>query len=109
MAVLVLGLTVSCNDPLLTRAESRDPIRNYPGGFVIMAERAGIPFLPGFINAIQILAAFSVATVNLFVAVPCSLSSILIRPEPIPPGISGREYGLVISPNRQGYTFPLHC
>jgi hypothetical protein len=105
-----LGLTVSCNDPLLTRAESRDPIRNYPGGFVIMAERAGIPFLPSFINAIQILAAFSVATVNLFVAVPCSLSRIiLIHLEPIPAGISGRGYGLVISPNRQGHTFPLHC
>jgi len=74
MAVLVLGLTVSCNDPLLTRAESRDPIRNYPGGFVIMAERAGIPFLPSFINSIMILAAFSVATVDLFVAVSCLVS-----------------------------------
>jgi yeast amino acid transporter len=72
-AVLVLGLTVSCNDPLLTRQESRDPIRNYPGGFVIMALRAGIPFLPDLINAIQILAAVSVATVNIYVSVITSL------------------------------------
>ena len=68
-AVLILGLTVSCNDPLLMRQEARDPIRNYPGGFVIMAERAGIPGLPDLINAIQILAAISVGTVNIYVAV----------------------------------------
>jgi amino acid transporter len=72
LSVLVLGLTVSANDPLLVRQESRDPTRNYPGGFVVMAERAGIPVLPDLINAIMILAAFSVATVNLFVAVPNS-------------------------------------
>jgi amino acid permease len=72
LSVLVLGLTVSCNDPLLSRQESRDPVRNYPGGFIVMAERAGIPILPDLINAIMILAAFSVATVNLFVAVPSS-------------------------------------
>jgi len=68
-AVLILGLTVSCNDPLLMRQEARDPIRNYPGGFVIMAKRAGIPGLPDLINAIQILAAISVGTVNIYVAV----------------------------------------
>lgn len=71
-AVLVLGLTVSCNDPLLSRQELRDPIRNYPGGFVVMAERAGIPVLPHFINAIQILASISVATINIYVAVSAS-------------------------------------
>jgi len=69
MAVLVLGLTVSCNDPLLTRKLSNDEVRNYPGGFVVMAERAGLPHLGSFINVIMILAAFSVATVDLFVAV----------------------------------------
>ena len=69
LSVLVLGLTVSANDPLLVRDESRDPVRNYPGGFVVMAERAGIPVLPDLINGIMILAAFSVATVNLFVSV----------------------------------------
>ena len=69
MAVFVLGLTVSCNDPLLTRSLSHDPLRNYPGGFVIMALRAGLPLLASFINAIMIVAAVSVATVNLFVAV----------------------------------------
>jgi amino acid transporter len=77
LAVLVLGLTVSCNDPLLTRQESRDPIRNYPGGFVIMAERAGIPFLPDFINAIQILASISVATVDLYVSVIALLTQLM--------------------------------
>lgn len=68
-AVLILGLTVSCNDPLLTRQEARDPITNYHGGFVIMAARAGIPVLPDLINAIQILASISVATLDIYVAV----------------------------------------
>jgi yeast amino acid transporter len=68
-AVLALGLTVDCNDPLLVRKEFGDAIRNYPGGFIIMAERAGIRGLPDLINAIQILAAFSVATANLYISV----------------------------------------
>jgi len=69
MSVVGLTLTVSCNDPLLEKLELRDPVRNYPGGFVIMAERSGINGLPDLINAIQILAAFSVATVNIYVSV----------------------------------------
>ena len=76
-AVLVLGLTVDCNDPLLTRKESGDPYRNYPGGFIIMALRAGIPSLAHLINAIQILAAFSVATANIYVAVTDSICNFL--------------------------------
>jgi yeast amino acid transporter len=69
LAVVGLGLTVSTDDPLLTRAASGDPIRNYPGGFVIMAERAGIPVLPSLINILMIIAAFSMTNVGLFVAV----------------------------------------
>lgn len=69
LAALVLGIAVSANDPLLTLRQSYDPIRDYPGGFIIMAERAGISVLPDFINAIMILAAFSVATADIYVAV----------------------------------------
>ena len=70
LAVAGLGLSVSVDDPLLALHRSRDPIRNYPGGFIIMAERAGIPVLPHLINVIMIIAAFSMATAGLFVAVP---------------------------------------
>jgi yeast amino acid transporter len=69
LAVVGLGLSVYMDDPLLTRAASGDPIRNYPGGFVIMAERAGIPVLPSLINVLMIIAAFSMANAGLFVAV----------------------------------------
>ena len=69
LAVFGLGLSVSTADPLLALPTSNGPVRNYPGGFVIMAERAGIPVLPDLINVVMIIAAFSMATAGLFVAV----------------------------------------
>jgi amino acid permease len=69
LAVFGLGLSVSSADPLLALPTSKGPVRNYPGGFVIMAERAGIPVLPDLINVVMIIAAFSMATAGLFVAV----------------------------------------
>ena len=69
LAVFALGLSVSSTDPLLALPTSNDPVRNYPGGFVIMAERAGIPALPDFINVVMIIAAFSMTTAGLFIAV----------------------------------------
>jgi yeast amino acid transporter len=68
-SVLMLGLTVSANDPILNLPESGSSVRNYPGGFIAMAERAGIPVLPHLINAVMIIAVLSVATANLFVTV----------------------------------------
>lgn len=68
-AMLALGISVSANDPILNLQSSDDPIRNYPGGFVIMAERAGIPVLPHIINVIMILAALSTATGDIYVTV----------------------------------------
>jgi yeast amino acid transporter len=63
-AVLVLGLNLSPDDPALSPANP-----NYPGGFIIMAQRAGIPVLPHIINAVMIIAALSVAIANLYVVV----------------------------------------
>src|SRR5277367_5160226 len=40
-AIFVLGFTVSSRDPLLL-----DTSQYYPGGFILMAERAGIPIVP---------------------------------------------------------------
>lgn len=68
-AVLGLGLTVYKDDPILRGVVDGQLIRNYPGGFIIMAERSGIPVLPDFINCLMILAAFSMANAGLFVAV----------------------------------------
>lgn len=76
-AVLVLGLTVSSNDPLLGLL-SKDEKRQYPGGFVIMAERDGRQTLAQIINVVMILAVFSAANINLYVAVWPSLSSVVI-------------------------------
>ena len=70
LAVLALRISVSANDPILTLpANGNDHIRNYPGGFIIMVERAGIAVLPHIINAVMIIAAFSTATADLYVTV----------------------------------------
>jgi yeast amino acid transporter len=75
-AVLILGLTVSSSDPLLNLTE--DTNARYPGGFIIMAERAGIPAVPHIINATIILAALSVVTVDIYVTVlPILLISLI--------------------------------
>jgi amino acid transporter len=76
LAVFALGLSVSSADPLLALPTSNDPLRNYPGGFVIMAERAGIPLLPDLINGVMIIAAFSMATAGLCVAVLYLIASL---------------------------------
>lgn len=94
MSMLGLSLTVSSNDPLLRKSEVRDSTRNYPGAFVIMAERAGIKVLPDLINAIQILAAYSVATVDLYVSVILPLHNLII--ESIASGVGGREDGSIL-------------
>lgn len=67
LAILMLGLTVSPSDPLLTLPEDTRP--NYPGSFIVMVERAGIPFVPDLVNAVMIIAATSVATLDIYVAV----------------------------------------
>ena len=67
--VLILGLTVSANDPILTLGVSSDPIRLFPGGFIVMAERAGMPAFAHFINVVMLVAAISVASANLYFAV----------------------------------------
>jgi len=68
LAALALGLSVSPNDPLLNLPLSDGPIRNYPGGFIIMAERAGIGGLGGFVNFLMIIAIFSAATADVYFA-----------------------------------------
>ena len=80
LAVLVLGITVSPNDPLLTlRTSKTSPLnypgvsdgapRKYPGGFIIMAQRAGIPRLPDFINVVMLIGIISAATADVYFAV----------------------------------------
>jgi yeast amino acid transporter len=64
-AILVLGITVSSDDLLLANG----PIRNYPGVFIIMAERAGIHVLPHIINLVMILAIWSAATADIYFSV----------------------------------------
>lgn len=66
-AIFFLGLTVSSNDPMLQLPQNKNP--RYPGGFVIMSRRAGIPIVPDIINFVMIVAAFSVATADLYVTV----------------------------------------
>ena len=74
-AVFILGLTVSPNDyllklplsPSITASDPNPPI--YPGGFIVMAERAGIPILPDLINMVMIIATLSVATADIYVTV----------------------------------------
>jgi len=68
----MLSLTVSPNDPLLTLPTISDSVtkaRSFAGGFIIMAERASLPRLADFINAIMILAILSVATLDIYVSV----------------------------------------
>lgn len=71
-AVLVLALTVPSNDPLLRLSENDK--RHYPGPFVLMVERGGIPVLAHIINVVMVLAALSVATANLYITVRRQLS-----------------------------------
>jgi amino acid permease len=70
--VFILGLTVSSNDPLLllpTTPNPQTPGRIYPGAFIIMAERAGLPAVAHIINAVMVLAVLSAATADIYVTV----------------------------------------
>ena len=64
-ASFTLGITVSANDPILTQTDNAI----YHGPFILMLQRAGIPGLPSLVNAVMIIAAVSVATADLYVAV----------------------------------------
>jgi yeast amino acid transporter len=75
--VFVLGLTVSPNDPLLqlpTTPNPQAPGRIYPGAFIIMAERSGLPAVAHIINAVMVLAVLSAATADLYVTVSLSVN-----------------------------------
>ena len=72
LAALFLGLTVSSEDPILKLPGDGSP--NYPGAFIIMAERAGLPAVAHIINAVMVLAAFSVATVDIYVVVRVAIA-----------------------------------
>lgn len=72
LAVLALSMTVSPDDPILSlpsavSATQKPPY--YPGGFVVMAERAGIPVLPSLINFVMMVAATSTAAADIYMAV----------------------------------------
>jgi len=76
-AVLILGLTVSPNDALLSLPLSpavTDPNDPHPliyrGAWVVMALRAGLgSAVPDIINGVMIIATVSVATLDIYVAV----------------------------------------
>lgn len=67
-AVFILGLNISSNDPILASYET-NPQGSYQGPFVLMIQRANIPYLDSLVNAITIVAVLSVANTNLYVAV----------------------------------------
>jgi yeast amino acid transporter len=66
-ALLVLGVTLSSNDPILT--QGIENTSNFQGGFIVMVLRANIPVLPHIINAVMIVAVVGVANADLYVAV----------------------------------------
>ena len=101
LAVLALGISVSANDPILQLPASGGPVRNYPGGFVVMAERTGNPFLPHIINVIMMIAVFSTATAEIYMTVfSISFSTEFIeslltgtgRSKSSPPYLQARRY-----------------
>ena len=68
-AIIALGLTVSPQDPILATRLYTDPSRPYPGGFIIMLQRAGIHGLPHIVNLVMILASIGVANGEIFYTV----------------------------------------
>lgn len=65
-AVFVLGLNVSVLDPIL----KENVLNSYKKSpFVLMVQRAGIQGLPSVINAVALIAALSVANINLYMSV----------------------------------------
>jgi yeast amino acid transporter len=73
-AILVLGLNLSADDPILPLWATNNST-NYPGGFIVMIKRAGIKLgLSDFVNAVMLIAALSVATADLYVTVRSCVS-----------------------------------
>ena len=68
-AVLVLGLNLSANDPILAMRALENPTRPYPGGFITMLQRANIQILPHAVNVVMIIAAVSVENADIYVTV----------------------------------------
>lgn len=64
-AILVLGLNVSANDPILKSIATQD----YQSPFFLMVQRAGIPALGTLINVVIVIALISVANTRLYVSV----------------------------------------
>jgi yeast amino acid transporter len=67
-AILVLGLNLSADDPMLGLGSTQKPPR-YRGGFIVMIERAGIKGLSHVVNVVMLIAALSVAIADLYVTV----------------------------------------
>ena len=63
-AILVLGLNVSVNDPLLADIV----LRGLSSPFALMMERAGLP-LKNFVQAAALIASLSVANTRLYICV----------------------------------------
>jgi len=77
-AIFVLGLNVSVLDPILKyRVENS----SYVSPFVLLLERAGLSSLSDIVNVGALIAAFSVATINLYMAVQLYQSTSLTKPE----------------------------
>jgi amino acid permease len=68
-AIIILTLNVSSLDPILSTRLSTDPARPYPGGFMVMLLRAGVPVLPHILNAVMIIASIGVANGEIFFTV----------------------------------------
>jgi yeast amino acid transporter len=68
-AILVLGLNLSADDPILGLSLGKQEAPRYPGGFIVMIERAGIKGLSHVVNAVMLIAALSVANADLYVTV----------------------------------------
>jgi amino acid transporter len=68
-AIFVLSLNVSSLDVILSTRLSTDPSRPYPGGFMVMLLRAGVPVLPHILNAVMIIASIGVANGEIFFTV----------------------------------------
>ena len=71
-ATIALGINLSPNDPILALPSTKNA-QFYPGGFIVMIQRAGIPVLPDIVNGVMIIAALSVANADLYVTVRPSL------------------------------------
>lgn len=64
-AVLVLGLNVSADDPILKYIVTQ----NYSSPFVLMVQRAGIPALVNVLEVVTLIASLTIANANLYVSV----------------------------------------